>query len=449
MASIDKETAKKILNQVEFYFSDSNLPRDEFLHKTVRQSKDGMVNLDIICSFSRMRNYLGLGKIRRNDISEVIIKGVAEILRKSDFLKVSDDGKKIGRIKELSNPEEVIEQVDKRTIAASPFGYDVKIEDVESFFAQYGKVNSVRLPHHLADKKCFCGTALIEFSADEDAEAILNQDLAFSGAILELKPKKEFDSERRKMLEDIDKSHKKPSYPKGLLVSFSLQKISMGLHRKKNEDSNPGNSETQVASEDIINSTKKKKKKQKSKKKKAQEQNSQKDETIGCKIEQKNSGDVNCQPREKSAEIGCLEKLTGEETVPNEDYTISCEDLKNVFQRFGSIKHVDYSMGADLGYICFEEPEAAIKARAAAAFVEGLTLKKLIASVEAVTGEAEREYWKTSQSNQEQFEESKDKRERKGKFNEDRRNPKGKRSHSKENDHPIQQPTKAQKVEAV
>ncbi|XP_022714988.1 la protein 1-like isoform X2 [Durio zibethinus] len=401
-----------------------------------------------------MRNYLGLGKTKRDDIPEVIIKNVAEILRKSDFLKVSGDGKKVGRIKELSNPEEVIEQVDVRTIAASPFAYDVKIEDLESFFAQYGKVNCVRLPHHLADKRFFCGTALIEFSADGDAEAILKQNLAFAGANLKLKTKKEFDYERRKM-EDIEKSPKKPSYPKGLLVSFCLKKMSMGLHTKKNDSSNPGNGGTQVLSEDITNGTQKKEnKKQKRKKKKDKEKNSQKDkEIISDGNEQKHSGDANCQPREKSLENGCQEKFTGEEatkcSIPNEEDIVSREDLKNVFQRFGSVKHVDHSLGADAGYICFEEQEAVVKARATAALVEGLTVKKLIASLEAVTGEAEREYWKSFQRNQEHFEDQDNKREWKGKFGKHGRHSKGKRHRSKENESSIQQPTKAQKVEAV
>ena len=51
------------------------------------------------------------------------------------------------------------------------------------------QVNSVRLPRHVADKKAFCGTALVEFSTVEDAEKILNESLIYAGAKLDLKPK--------------------------------------------------------------------------------------------------------------------------------------------------------------------------------------------------------------------------------------------------------------------
>lgn len=55
----------------------------------------------------------------------------------SCFLYLS--GKRVGRITELK-AEEVIEQVDTRTIAASPLEYNVKLENVESFFTQFAKV---------------------------------------------------------------------------------------------------------------------------------------------------------------------------------------------------------------------------------------------------------------------------------------------------------------------
>lgn len=51
------------------------------------------------------------------------------------------------------------------------------------------QVNSVRLPRHVADKRLFSGTALVEFSSEEDAAAILGQSLVFAGIELELKPK--------------------------------------------------------------------------------------------------------------------------------------------------------------------------------------------------------------------------------------------------------------------
>lgn len=50
-----------------------------------------------------------------------------------DFLLFSISGKKkVGRTIELLRPEEVIEQLDIRTVVASPLQNDVKREDLET-----------------------------------------------------------------------------------------------------------------------------------------------------------------------------------------------------------------------------------------------------------------------------------------------------------------------------
>ncbi|PWZ53343.1 La protein 1 [Zea mays] len=93
-----------------------------------------VVSLALICSFSRMRSHLGLeGDPKPETVPEETVLAVADILRRSTALRVSEDGKKVGRSKELLKPDEVIEQVDSRTVAASPLPYNVKLEEVESF----------------------------------------------------------------------------------------------------------------------------------------------------------------------------------------------------------------------------------------------------------------------------------------------------------------------------
>jgi len=45
------------------------------------------------------------------------------------------------------------------------------------------------LPRHVGDKRFFCGTALVEFSSDEEMEKFLKESVVYAGAKLELKPK--------------------------------------------------------------------------------------------------------------------------------------------------------------------------------------------------------------------------------------------------------------------
>ena len=55
---LDDDARGKVLAQVEFYFSDSNLPRDKFLRETVEADPDGFVDIALLATFSRMRALL-------------------------------------------------------------------------------------------------------------------------------------------------------------------------------------------------------------------------------------------------------------------------------------------------------------------------------------------------------------------------------------------------------
>ncbi|KAI4377636.1 hypothetical protein MLD38_015232 [Melastoma candidum] len=420
-AALDEETAKKVLRQVEFYFSDSNLPRDNFLRKTIEESDDSFVSLALICSFARMRGHLGLATSMADEIPADTVKAVADVLKKSSTLKISADGLKVGRIIELAKAEELIKQVDTRTIAVSPLEHDVKLEDVEIFFGQFAKVNSVRLPRHVADKKLFCGTALVEFASQEDAESIMNKSLVYSGAELELKPKKIFDAERENLVEEHknsaaqysnrkNDSKEEPEYPKGLIVSFKLKRVKNegsvelnGVGKHAAEGNAPGvhvdvpKPDGGVEVSNDVNE-------------KADNEGSagieDGDQGGEQKVDETNDLAVAEKDEDHSSDGASYEEEDNEELsrAASHDGTdvIRREDLKAIFSKFGTVKYIDFVMGAESGYIRFEEPEEAQKARAATVLAEegGLLVKDFIATLEPVTGDAEKEYWKAVRGNQ-------------------------------------------------
>lgn len=57
-----------------------------------------VVSLALICSFSKMRGYLKLGDSKGDEIPEDTIKAVADTLRTSSALKISEDGESYKRM---------------------------------------------------------------------------------------------------------------------------------------------------------------------------------------------------------------------------------------------------------------------------------------------------------------------------------------------------------------
>ncbi|CAN1182554.1 La protein 1 [Linum perenne] len=279
------------------------------------------------------------------------------------------------------------------------------------------KVNSVRLPKHIANTKVFCGTALVEFSSDEEVQKILSQSLTIGSLQLELKPNKEFDAERAQKSKDfeaansqLDAKHKENSstkayYIKGLIVGFQLKSILRGdqaEHNDKQESGKDDGTDTKEADKPLTSMDKTTEDSQG----KVPEDANNKEEIVAMETEKVNkekdienkeeiSFDEEELSKDSAGKDAKKERKDDLAACKDDKNVMTREDLKVVFSKFGKVKFIDFRIGEDSGYVRFHRPDGAEKARAAAVLAkeEGLVVKNFIATLEPLTGDAEKEYW--------------------------------------------------------
>jgi lupus La protein len=98
---LDDDAQSKVRAQMEFYFSDSNLPRDKFLRETVEADPEGFVDISLLATFSRMRALLAPFGGPHNDET---VAALVDLLGTSAELTVSDDGRRVRRTARRSTP---------------------------------------------------------------------------------------------------------------------------------------------------------------------------------------------------------------------------------------------------------------------------------------------------------------------------------------------------------
>ncbi|KAG0585893.1 hypothetical protein KC19_2G047600 [Ceratodon purpureus] len=128
---VTEELKAKIVKQVEFYFSDTNLPTDNYLMKFVKKDPEGFVPIPVVASFRKIKNL-----VKNHGV-------VAAALRNSTQLVVSEDGKKVRRVQPL--PDVDLEEVQSRTVVAENLPKDHSVESVEELFGKVGPVKMVRI----------------------------------------------------------------------------------------------------------------------------------------------------------------------------------------------------------------------------------------------------------------------------------------------------------------
>lgn len=128
----DDDTCVKIVEQVEFYFSDESLLKDAFLLKHVRRNKEGFVSLKLVSSFKRVRQIC-------KDWRAV---GLA-IKKCSEKIEMNDLNTKIRRLEALPDYDETLPS---RTIVATGLPFDkLTIEKVSDIFSKCGEIALVRI----------------------------------------------------------------------------------------------------------------------------------------------------------------------------------------------------------------------------------------------------------------------------------------------------------------
>ncbi|KAL6578219.1 hypothetical protein OROMI_010547 [Orobanche minor] len=122
---------QKIINQVEFYFSDINLATTDQLFGLMSKDPEGYVPLSVLASFKKIKTAI------------IDIPQLAGILRSSNKLLVSEDGTKVKRKHPLSISD-MEELQDSRIVIAENLPKDHSHQNLMNVFSSVGSVKSIR-----------------------------------------------------------------------------------------------------------------------------------------------------------------------------------------------------------------------------------------------------------------------------------------------------------------
>ncbi|KAM0952268.1 putative lupus La protein [Dioscorea sansibarensis] len=129
----NNDVVQKIVKQVEYQFSDTNLIASDFLMKIMNKDPEGYVPMSVIASWKKIKS-LGINH-------QMLIKS----LRTSTKLIVSDDGKKVRR-KQLFTERDK-EELQSRTVIVENLPEDYTRQSLEKMFNVVGSVKNVRICH--------------------------------------------------------------------------------------------------------------------------------------------------------------------------------------------------------------------------------------------------------------------------------------------------------------
>ncbi|XP_059448792.1 la-related protein 6B [Corylus avellana] len=127
---LSEEATVKVLNQVEYYFSDVNLATTDHLMRFINKDPEGFVPISVVGSFKKIKALI-------NSHSQL-----ATILRNSSKLVVSEDGKRVKRQHPLTESD--MEELQSRIIVAENLPEDHCHQNLMKVFSAVGSVKTIR-----------------------------------------------------------------------------------------------------------------------------------------------------------------------------------------------------------------------------------------------------------------------------------------------------------------
>ena len=129
--SVSAELQQRIIEQVEWYFSDENLLKDSFLMKHIQCNKQGLVSLKLVASFRKVKSLTKDWRV------------VQTSLLHSSKLELNDDHNKVRRVAAV--PEVDYSHALRTVIIHNYPDPQPLSEDIEREFSKYGEISLVRI----------------------------------------------------------------------------------------------------------------------------------------------------------------------------------------------------------------------------------------------------------------------------------------------------------------
>lgn len=401
----DDANLTAIRKQVEFYFSDSNLPRDRFLLAKTEENPQGFVPLSTLLTFNRLKK-MGVASVEM----------LSAAVKSSTVLVLDDTKTKVRRSDPL--PEESM--FPTRSVHLKgwvPGGPEPNLDHLYKLFSPSGTVLSIKIRRWKDDAgaRHFRGSIFVEMDSPEAAERVAADNYEVE---IEVDGQKEskvllaelyFEwAERKKKEREERKLRAKAKYASLKNKSKDSANKQSGSAGENAATESEEGAQTRAELALNTNATSKSEPQQNSAVKLEAAKAIEHETKPGIKPELNPTAKTG---GKREGEVG-FEKVDNESTVkeekPERTFTpglvlryegigedATREDIRDAMEEFGTIAFVDFFSGQTEGNVRFSTPDETKKA------LEGLTNSgKLLAgkkpTLRILDSEDEKEYWQVA-----------------------------------------------------